>query len=479
MKISQFKEIVLSKISKILKEESMRPDPRCYNNIKYILDNHLFGKSHSGEDIKIPFLKEVFKKFSRELSNLIDKKHYPQELKKKTLRAFSSTCKALKEQYSTHKSSPRKQHQHIQGNENLIAIFKDTYETSKTHPRSISEIIRNTKCYQTNQEGAGQLFSSSPGQNNEMPVTLSADEKHFDTQINVLNNDTLVVALQMINQGISNPLVLNLANRFSVGGGVVHGSRAQEEDLMRRTNYYFALSQPALSHSVKEGKHKGRRHYHSPIPEFGSIYTPDVCVFKDSKYREIAPFTASFIAVAGYDLGKPDKLDNSEKKHLLNFAGEFEPEKILEFTQRKIRHILDVALANGHHDLVLGALSCGAFKLKNEEPGQTARIVALAFRLVLEEEQYKNKFRTINFAVLDKNPGPDTNFTIFSEMLSDLGTKDYLTSHDNSAEEDFLVDLKPGIHYSNRTYKSDEAESHNDDDLNMKIKAAGRSYRTI
>ena len=64
----------------------------------------------------------------------------------------------------------------------------------------------------------------------------------------------------------------------------------------------------------------------------------------------------------------------------------------------KIRTIYRIALLNGHDSLVLGAFGCGVFKLKLE-------LVSALFKEILDEKEFKGKFHTIVFALMEGPAG--------------------------------------------------------------------------
>ena len=75
----------------------------------------------------------------------------------------------------------------------------------------------------------------------------------------------------------------------------------------------------------------------------------------------------------------------------------------------KIRTIFRLGIEHGKDALVLGALSCGAYKCPPEE-------VSRQFRAVMEEPEFKNKFRLIVFAILERPRRPqgiDGRFALF------------------------------------------------------------------
>ena len=68
-------------------------------------------------------------------------------------------------------------------------------------------------------------------------------------------------------------------------------------------------------------------------------------------------------------------------------------------TGANVRTIYRIALLNGHDSLVLGGFGCGVFKLEPE-------FVAELFKQILDENEFKGKFHTIAFALLEGPAGP-------------------------------------------------------------------------
>jgi uncharacterized protein (TIGR02452 family) len=79
-------------------------------------------------------------------------------------------------------------------------------------------------------------------------------------------------------------------------------------------------------------------------------------------------------------------------------SGGFTPEGT-EIMLNKIRTIFRMAVEHGKDSIVLGALSCGAYKCPPEE-------VSKQFRTVIEEPEFKNKFKLLVFAILEKPRKP-------------------------------------------------------------------------
>ena len=82
----------------------------------------------------------------------------------------------------------------------------------------------------------------------------------------------------------------------------------------------------------------------------------------------------------------------------------------LEIQEKRLRRILDVAVAEGEEAVILGAYGCGAFMNKTE-------VVALAARNVIKD--YLNAFKVIEFAVYC-SPRDDRNYKTFDRVLKSV-----------------------------------------------------------
>ena len=206
--------------------------------------------------------------------------------------------------------------------------------------------------------------------------------RHKHTVIDLDNIDCLKAARMMVEMG-EKPVVLNIANRRNPGGGVMKGADAQEETLSRRTNLFRSLYQFA-PYAGQYGVTPSRHQY--PLDRnFGGIYSPGITVFRDTEQKGYAlleePFKIAVVSVAG--MNRPD----------LTPSGMI-AEWYVEPIKNKIRTIFRIALANGHDAVILGALGCGAFR-------NPPRHVARLFYEVMEEEEFKNKFKSLYFAILE------------------------------------------------------------------------------
>jgi uncharacterized protein (TIGR02452 family) len=80
----------------------------------------------------------------------------------------------------------------------------------------------------------------------------------------------------------------------------------------------------------------------------------------------------------------------------------------------KIRTIFRLGIEHGKDSLVLGAFGNGAYKLPVPD-------VVKLFRTVIEEFEFKNKFRLITFAILEGKRAPNGVNGKFSEYYHEFG----------------------------------------------------------
>ncbi len=228
-----------------------------------------------------------------------------------------------------------------------------------------------------------------------------------NTVITVVNDDCLAVA--QVEQ--NNPLVLNMANAITPGGGVEGGAGAQEEHLFRSSNYLLSLYSFHDRLSKQYGIPRAKQSY--PLHEaYGAVYSPKVTVFRgreEDGYPLLnQPYKASFVAVPA--IYNPLLLKNSKGLYEMEDA-----DRLL--TKEKIRTIFKIAKKHNHQTLILSAMGCGAFC---NPPNQVARL----FREVLEESAYRTAFSKIIFAIKDDHNthkwyNPEGNYAPFAREFKD------------------------------------------------------------
>lgn len=229
--------------------------------------------------------------------------------------------------------------------------------------------------------------------------------KRYKTEITVVNQDCLKSAKELYDDGYS-PAVVNFASFKVPGGGVRKGSRAQEENLCRRTNLFESIFRFIDTLAKEYGLPLDKKRYPLPV-NHGAIYSPSISVFRESddKNYEFMDelFNVDVITIAAL------KNPPLEKGHMNAWAK--------SITKEKIRTMLNLAIYWENDSIVLGAFGCGAFANPPED-------VAKLFKEVLSEPEYCDKFEKIVFAVLDdgnshRAHNPRGNYLPFAETFSE------------------------------------------------------------
>lgn len=214
----------------------------------------------------------------------------------------------------------------------------------------------------------------------------------------VVNAGCLEIGRELQLKGY-NPVILNLADAYMACGFYKRGSSAQEESLCRQTTlsqalyqYYDAEDASACGVAFREKKYPmDLRH--------GAIYSPHVTVFRKGSRDGYAlldePYETAIISCAALDFNEK----HGKNREYRAADGGFTREGG-EIMTDKIRTIYGAALAAGHDALVLGAFGCGAFRLRPD-------LVAQLFHEVLFEPAFRNRFRAVAFAILEKS-GPES-----------------------------------------------------------------------
>lgn len=217
-------------------------------------------------------------------------------------------------------------------------------------------------------------------------VVLNDPVEPVTTEVRVENKDCVQAAKDLIDAGY-NPAMLNLADLYTPGGIVEYGSGAQEENLCRRSNLVLSLyqfSEARIRQYPDLGLVPNEDQY--PMDERnGGIYSGIVTFFRgpesSGSQLEEKPYNIPVISVAA--LSGPR----------IGADGMMYPEET-EITLEKMRTIFRLGMASCHDSLVLSAMGCGAFA---NPPAHIAKL----FHQVIEEDEFKDKFKLIDFAILD------------------------------------------------------------------------------
>ncbi len=237
----------------------------------------------------------------------------------------------------------------------------------------------------------------------EQPV-VDAPEVVGGTEIVVENNDCIEAAKRLVARGY-NPVMLNFASGGHPGGGVENGARAQEETLCRRST---------LARSIYTFDEEYARNYHYthrkgnnyPLENlnFSAIYSPYVTFFReglDCTFME-EPFQCAVVTCAALNLNGRYSLKLTRDGNM--------PPQAKSITANKIRTIFRLALRHYHNALVLGAFGCGAFRNPPEE-------MASIFKSVLNEDEFRNKFLLVTFAIIEDHNSRNVNLRAFRKVF--------------------------------------------------------------
>lgn len=264
----------------------------------------------------------------------------------------------------------------------LTNVFSDTQKLYNTHPKLIAacEYSRNN-----------QVFVSE----NE---TVNCELNRFNSNCNIIvsKKRTFEAAEKYAREG-ERVAVLNFANSFNAGGGVVYGARAQEECLCRISTLYDSL----ISQEMQDKFYKPHCAKGSEFANDDIIYTPKVLVFKtDTAEPKLRPEAEWFYADVLTCAAPCLELDIQTISY----------DELRQIHTSRARHILDVACKYKADVLILGAFGCGAFRNPPE-------IVAEVYKNVLTD--YIHAFKTVEFAVYC-NEWNEKNFEVFRKKISGM-----------------------------------------------------------
>ena len=273
--------------------------------------------------------------------------------------------------------------------EDLIKIFQDTEEFCRTDENlkaAIHETIKGTTFYE------GDDYPEVP------------KRRFKKTAITLTRRRTLDTAMSLQKRHLELKIAVhNFASATNPGGGVRHGSRAQEESLCRCTTLYPALNtQENLDRYYTVNRERGDSLY-----DDACIYTPEIVVCKSDADRPSRLPRDKWDLVDVITIAAP----NLRANHEFN-PGDAEPaqvtdEELFELQETRIRHMFTVVAHHGADIFVTGAFGCGAFKNNPE-------VVASVYKKILSE--FDGFFKEVVFAIYCR-PNEMKNFNAFERIL--------------------------------------------------------------
>lgn len=200
--------------------------------------------------------------------------------------------------------------------------------------------------------------------------------------------------------------VLNFASATNPGGGVVHGSSAQEEAICRCSTLYPCLNTKEMWNKF----YYPHRNADNPLYNDDCIFTPTVKVFKgDTNFPETLAeadwWDVDVITCAAPNLRKVPS--NRMNPNAGSKKAEVTYDELRALHTSRINRIFEVAVANKAEVLILGAFGCGAFC---NPPELVAEVFAEC------TDKYRECFDVIEFAVFhtERETG---NFKAFKNAM--------------------------------------------------------------
>lgn len=240
----------------------------------------------------------------------------------------------------------------------LVEVWNDTVEQYK-HVPEFQSIVYN---------GKHNITVSTD-------ITISGTAK---TIVQMIQGDCIDVANNLCDND-KKICILNMADWVRPGGNVVGGSRAQEEELYRRSNLHKYLSKTDY-----------------PMKPLQTIYSEKVEFYRHGVSSDYSIMTTPFVVdvISAPALVGPELTDDG------NY---FMKPDDAEFMKDKIRQLLLIAHHHSVDTLILSAWGCGAF---GGPPLHTAQL----FKEVLVE--LDGLIPTVVFAILG------SNFSVFNSVLA-------------------------------------------------------------
>ena len=274
----------------------------------------------------------------------------------------------------------------------LISIFKDTLEfiaNNKILKEAVSYSINHTKIYLD-----GYKFDKVVNPQYLSKIEVSS-RRSFEAAIKIKKENP--------NYKVG---VLNFASANNPGGGVDHGSGAQEESLCRCSTLYPCLNNQYCLENFYE-KH---RKENDGLNNDDTIYTPDILIIKSDITYPVRLLEEDFIKVDVLTCAAPNLREEVNER--FDPGGVVAPntsdDELYKIHLKRAKHIFEVAIDNQIDVLILGAFGCGAFR-------NNPSVVAKAYKDALKE--YQGYFKVIEFAIYHRKYELD-NYQAFFDIFN-------------------------------------------------------------
>ena len=260
----------------------------------------------------------------------------------------------------------------------MVTVFRDTMDfcdTDENLKQSIRDSIKGTVFY---------------GATDYPPLP---ERKFKKTTVTVVKRRTLEAAIAAQKKYLELRIAVhNFASASNPGGGVLRGSRAQEETLCRCSTLYPVLN----SDANRKNFYSVNRERKNPLHDDACIYTPEITVCKSDTDKPARLPRDKWDLVDVITIAAPN----------LRGVNIFDDE-LFALHESRLRHMFTVAAHHGADIFVTGAFGCGAFQNNPE-------VVAQAYKKVLPE--FDGLFKEIIFAIYCR-PQETINYDAFKRVL--------------------------------------------------------------
>ena len=256
------------------------------------------------------------------------------------------------------------------------------------------------------------LAASLPLAKQRTEVFYEDDYPPFDAsqvremQIAVTKSRSFEAAMRLHRENPGKKIaVMNFANAFHAGGGVVNGASAQEECLCRTSTLYPLLYRRTLRDSF----YKHHSDLNTPKASDSLVYTEGVIICKTDEDLPKRMDKSEWVTVDVITIAAPDLRKKSNMYAGLVQNGTFMNDaELFGYHVKRAIHMLTVAAAKQADILVLGAFGCGAFQNDPE-------VVAKAYKTAIAE--FPKVFDSVEFAVYC-SPGNERNYEAFKKIFT-------------------------------------------------------------
>ena len=273
--------------------------------------------------------------------------------------------------------------------EEMVDVFHDTENFCRTDENlksAIQDSIKGTKFY------SAENYPPLP------------EKKFKKTIVTIVKRRTLDAAVTMQRKYLELRIAVhNFASATNPGGGVKHGSRAQEEALCRCSTLYPVLN----TEENWENYYTVNRERRNALHDDACIYTPEIVICKSDVDRPARLPRDKWDLIDVVTIAAPNLKERPNNSYNKDKSAKITDEELFALQEKRIRHMFTVVAHHGAEIFITGAFGCGAFQNNPE-------VVAQAYKKVLPE--FMGYFKEIVFAIYCRS-SEIINYETFKRVL--------------------------------------------------------------